>query len=152
MKLWYKCFGNVATLIRYKRTEVDGNTVGICCDGARVCRVCPIVESGGYSFKMVDGGCEVPLAAIGDCASVVFEMENGNAVNGTPLKVQRIGGSIYVCGGEFSSREEIERLNDALIFVSEVAEDALEKAKRVIELEKRLGELEKKAHSGDILR
>ena len=34
MKLIYKRFGKIATLVRYRRVLIDGDTVTVVCDGA----------------------------------------------------------------------------------------------------------------------
>lgn len=152
MELRYKCFGEVATLIRYKRIEVDGERFKVICDDAKRCRVFSEQEKKAYCFEMNDGACDIPTAIIEGGAAVSFELSDGSTVQGTPLKLQRVGGGLYICGGEFSTREEIERLNDALCYISDVAQNAIEKANHVDALEKRLDALEKRAHSGDIIK
>lgn len=152
MELRYKCFGEVATLIRYKRIEVDGERFKVICDGAKRCRVFSEQEKKAYCFEMNDGACDIPISVIEGGVSVSFELLDGNTAYGTPLKLQRMGNSVYVYGGELSYREEIERLNKALLYASDVAERALKNSECVTELEKRLATLETKAHSGDVIK
>ena len=151
MKLEYKLFGKIATLIRYRRLKVEGELVGLRCMGAVKCRLYSEEEKKGYSFPLADGECELPIKLIEGGVSVSFEDGSGATVSAMPLSLQRVGESVYVVGGAFSQREEIERLQDALIHAVSVAEAAQEKAARVDELEKRLERLEKRAFSGDII-
>ena len=149
MNLRYKCFGKIATLIRYRRVRLEGERVAVECPGAVGCRIYSERDKVGHAFEG-EGFFEIPAALIEGGVSVSFEV-GGESVMGTPLKLQRIGESVYVIGGEFSQREEIERLNDSLIYAVDIAEAAQKEAARVTKLEERLAALEKKANSGDII-
>ena len=149
MNLRYKCFGKVATLVRYRRIKLEGERLTVECPGAVRCRIYSERDKKAYTFEG-EGLFEIPAELISGGVSVTFEVGE-ESVMGTPLKLQRIGESRFVVGGEFSSREEIERLNDALIYVAEIAETALAAAGRVSELDGRLQALEARANSGDII-
>lgn len=151
MKIEYKLFGKVATLIRYRRVAVTGDKVTIKCDGAESCRLYSEVRKEGYTEKLNAGEAEFPVSALEGGVSVSFYYPDGGDAWGTPLKLEKIGGDVYAVGGDFSSREAIERLQDSLLYAVEVAEAAKKEALRVAELEKRLERLEKRADSGDII-
>ena len=151
MKLEYKMFGKNATLIRYRRVPVESETVTLKCEGAAHCRFYSERDKVSYDSKLIEGEAEIFVKWLEGGVSVTFYREDGSDAWGTPLRLERIGGQVYVVGGEFSQREEIERLNDALIYAVEVAELAQKEASRVTELEKRLEWLEKRADSGDII-
>ena len=151
MKLEYKLFGKIATLVRYRRVAVEGNTVTLKCEGAESYRLYSEARKEVYFGVFEDSEAEIPVSFFEGGASVTFYPEGGGDAWGTPLRLERVGGQIYVVGGEFSQREEIERLNDALIYAVEVAESAQKEAEKVTKLEKRLEKLEKRANSGDII-
>ena len=150
MKLTYKRFGRIATLVRYRRVLVDGDTVTVVCAGAARLGLYSERDKVNYSYGLEGGEVAVPVKVLEGGVSVTFEFEDGNAW-GTPLKLERVGTQVYVVGGEFSNREAIERLQDSLLHAVEVAEEAQKKAERVTELERRLEALEKRANSGDII-
>ena len=150
MKLIYKRFGRIATLVRYLRVEVEGERVTVGCDGAARLGLYSERDKKNYCFEFSGGEVTVPVKALDGGVSVTLEFEDGTAW-GTPLELQQVGGTLYAVGGEFSQREEIERLNDAFVYAVEVAEKAQAEAARVPELEKRIAALEKRANSGDII-
>lgn len=151
MRLEYKLFGKVATLIRYRRVPVDGDTVTLKCAGAESYRLYSEARKATISKKLSGGEGEIPTSFLEGGVSVSFYLPDGSDAWGTPLKLESVGAQVYVVGGEFSNREAIERLQDSLLHAVEVAEEAQKKAERVTELEKRLGALEKRANSGDII-
>ena len=151
MRIEYKLFGKVATLIRYRRVAVEGETVTLRCAGAESCRVYSEARKESLSEKLSDGEAEIPVKFLEGGVSVSFYLPDGSDAWGTPLKLERVGDTVYVVGGEFSNREAIERLQDSLLHAVEVAEEAQKKAERVAELGRRLEALEKRANSGDII-
>ena len=151
MKLEYKLFGKIATLIRYRRVPMEGELVTLKCEGAESYRLYSETRKDVYFGVFENGEAEIPVAFLEGGVSVTFYRADGGDAWGTPLRLERIGGQVYGVGGEFSQREEIERLNDALIYAVEVAEAAKEDAAKVTELEKRLEKLETRADSGDII-
>lgn len=150
MKLTYKRFGRIATLVRYRRVLIDGDTVTVVCDGAARLGLYSERDKVNYSYELEGGEAAVPIKALEGGVSVTLEFGDGNAW-GTPLELQQVGGVLYAVGGEFSQREEIERLNDALVHAVELAEAAQKEAALVTELAQRLERLEKRANSGDII-
>ena len=150
MKLTYKRFGRIATLVRYRRVAVEGDSVVVSCDGAVRLKLYSERDKVNYSYGLEGGEAAVPIKTLEGGVSVTLEFGDGNAW-GTPLELRQVGGTLYAVGGEFSRREEIERLNDALIYAVEVAEAAQVEAARVPELEKKIAALEKRADSGDII-
>lgn len=150
MNLRYKCFGKVATLIRYRRLAVEGERVTVECPDTVKCRIYSEKEKRAYTFEG-DGIFDIPAQLLSGGVSVSFENSYGESAMGTPLTLQRVGETLYVVGGALSQREEIERLNDALVYAVTVAEKAQAEAARVGELEKRLAALEARANSGDII-
>lgn len=151
MKLEYKLFGKIATLIRYRRVPVEGETVTLKCEGAESYRLYSETRKDVYFGVFENDEAEIPVSFLEGGASVTLYREDEIDAWGTPLRLERVGGQVYVVGGEFSQREEIERLNDALVYAVGVAEAAQKEAAKVSELEKRLEKLEKRAHSGDII-
>jgi hypothetical protein len=151
MKLEYKLFGKVATLVRYRRVAVEGDRVTLRCEGAERCRLYLERNKVSNDAKLIGGEAEIPVKWLEGGASITFYRGDGSDAWGTPLRLERVGGTVYAVGGEFSQREEIERLNDALVYAVEVVEAAQKEASRVAELEVRLERLEKRANSGDII-
>ena len=152
MKLEYKLFGKIATLVRYRRVAVEGDKVMLRCEGAVRCRLYSERDKVSYDSKLIEGEAEIFVKWLEGGVSVTFYREDGSDAWGTSLRLERVGDTVYAVGGEFSQREEIERLNDALIYAVEVAELAQKEASRVTELEKRLEGLEKRVNSGDIIK
>lgn len=151
MKLEYKLFGKVATLVRYRRVAVEGELVTLKCEGAESYRLYSETRKDVYFGVFENGEAEIPISFLDGGVSVTFYRADGSDAWGTPLRLERVGGQVYVVGGEFSHREEIERLGDALVYAVEVAEAAQKEASKVTELAQRLEKLEKRAYSGDII-
>lgn len=150
MTLRYKLFGKIATLIRYRRVAVEGDELVLECPSAVKCRIYSESEKKSVTFEGA-GSFDIPVSLVAGGVAVSLVTADGIVAQGTPLKLEIVGGSSYVVGGSFSQREDIERLNDALIYAVDVAESAMEKANAVSRLEERIAALEKRAYSGDII-
>lgn len=153
MKLSYRYFGDVAILIRYEKLKVEGETIVIECDAPTGTRVSLYSEKKKQTFgySLVDGSAEIPAEHIEGGVRVHFEGKDGALTYGTPIEEVLVGGERYLVGGVFETREEIKRVQDALVYVGDLANKAFKLAQETLTLDGRVKNLERRANSGDII-
>lgn len=153
MKLCYRYFGDVAILVRYERMKVTGDVLTIKCDAPEGSRVFLYSEKTkeAFAYALKDGVAEIPVERISGSMRVQFENAEGVPTYATPLEEVFVGDERYIVGGTFETREEIKRVQDALVYVGDLAKRALELAEGLLKLNERVEGLEKRANSGDII-
>ena len=153
MRLTYRYFGDVAILVRYEKLKVTGDTITIECDVPEGTRVSLYSEKKKQTFGhlFVNGCAQIPVEHIEGGVRVHFEGSDGALAYGTPIEEVIVGDERYLVGGVFETREEIKRVQDALVYVGDFAKRALEIAKETLTLEERVEHLESRANSGDII-